>query len=174
MPPKTLYGPWDYAKVRQPYPYDDTETYAIAGEYLSGSELVEDWGCGVGWAKRFIDAPYRGVDGAWSRFAEIHADLREYRSHVPSAFMRHVLEHNADWRVILDNFMKSWRDRAALVLFIPPAPQDDYLSDETWPVPDIAISGPDLMQRIGDHVVETLVVPTTSQYDSEIVFLMSR
>lgn len=149
--PPTLYGPWDYAGAGAPFPYDDTVSYRIAGEWVSGRGLVEDWGCGTGWMKRFVDGPYRGVDGAWSRFADEVADLRTYRSNVPCTVMRHVLEHNAEWRRIAENFTASWHDRAALVLFIPPQPEDLDVGGPDWPVPDIAVSGPDLMEILGRH-----------------------
>jgi hypothetical protein len=146
-----VYGPWDYADRTQQFPYEDTASYEIAGEWLSGHGLVEDWGCGVGWASRYIEGTYRGVDGAWSRWADEVVDLREYRSDVGCALMRHVLEHNADWRQIAENFTDSWHDRAALVMFIPPQVEEVDTGDETWAVPDIAVSGPDLFEILGRH-----------------------
>ena len=149
--PATLYGPWDYTIYREPFPYDETPSYKLAGDWVSGRGPVEDWGCGTGFAARYIDAPYIGVDGAWSQWATIQADLREYRSNVGCVFMRHVLEHNADWRTIAENMTASWHDRAALVLFIPPQLTDVDTGDETWAVPDIAVSGPDLIDILSKH-----------------------
>lgn len=142
---ETLYGPWDYREQMNKWPYDDTPTYPIAGAWVSGHGLVEDWGCGTAWMENFItDAEYRGIDGAWSNWADEVVDLRTYRSTVPCVVMRHVLEHNADWRLIADNFAHSWLTRAALVLFIPAQPEDLDVGGPDWPVPDIAVSGPDL------------------------------
>jgi hypothetical protein len=178
--PETLYGPWSYEQATRPYPYDDTATYAMVGEWVSGWGLVEDWGCGTAWMRGFIDGPYRGVDGAWSRFADEVADLRTYRSDVPCAVMRHVLEHNRDWRKIADNFTDSWHTRAAVVLFIPPQPEDLDVGGPDWPVPDIAVSGPDLFEILGRHgtrfKVEQIFYPpeNTIQWGYECVVLMER
>ena len=178
----TLYGPWDYARRKEQFPYDDTPSYRIAGEWLSGHGLVEDWGAGVGWAARYIDAPYRSVDGAWSRWCDIQADLRTYRSEVPCALMRHVLEHNADWRTIATNFTDSWHVRAALVLFIPPQLKDTDVGGPDWPVPDIAVSGPDLIRIMAEHgtrfAYEQIEYPSNlgnnPQWGWEGVLLMER
>jgi hypothetical protein len=176
----TLYGTWDYGDAKEPYPYDDTPSYALAGAWVSGRGLVEDWGSGAGWMRQHIDGPYRGVDGAWSPFAEVQADLRTYCSDVPCAVMRHVLEHNPEWRTIAENFTDSWHDRAALVLFIPPQLTDTLMSGEDWPIPDIAVSGPDLMEILGRHGTQfqyvDLTYPVTEgiQYAWEGVVLMER
>lgn len=179
--PETLYGPWDYRTQKQQWPYDDTPSYGLIAEWLGDRGPVEDWGCGTAWLRTYMPtADYRGVDGAWSRWADVQADLRTYRSNVPCAAMRHVLEHNRDWRVIAENFMASWTDRAALVLFMPPQPEDLDTGDETWPVPDIAVSGPDLfaiLEQPGvDITVTELHYPpeNTIQWGWEGVVLMER
>lgn len=146
---ETVYGPWDYKEQAEPWPYDDTPTYDIAASWVDGHGLVEDWGCGTAWMERYLhESQYRGIDGAWSKWAEAVVDLREYRSNAPCAVMRHVLEHNADWRPIADNFAHSWFKRAALVLFIPPQVEDLDVGGPEWPVPDIAVSGPDLFRLL--------------------------
>lgn len=175
-----LYGPWDYLNVKEQFPYDGTMSYGIAGKWVSGRGLVEDWGCGVGWMKNFVDGEYRGLDGAWSRWADEVVDLRTYRSDVSCAVMRHVLEHNTDWRAIAENFSDSWHDRAALVLFVPPQTEDVVVSDPDWAVPDIAVSGPDLIEILGRHGTEFTYVdlhypPEDSvQWGWEGVLLMQR
>jgi hypothetical protein len=78
------------------YGSDDT-TYIRAGLYLSGPGFVEDWGCGTTYARRFIGAPYWGVDGCVSKFNNEQADLAVARPPVPKILMRHVLEHNWNW-----------------------------------------------------------------------------
>lgn len=177
-----LYGPWDYSAAGKPSAYDDTASYAIAGGWVSGhGGIVEDWGCGTGWMKRCITgAKYRGLDGAKSHWSDRVVDLRHYRSDVPYAVMRHVLEHNADWRLIAENFSDSWHERAAVVLFIPPQPEDVIVSGPDWPVPDIAVSGPDLIEILGRHgtrfqYVELDYPPEHSvQWGWEGILLMER
>ena len=177
--PETIYGPWDYREAKQQHPYDDTPSYRISAEWLDGHGAIEDWGCGYGWFQTYVpDAEYRGVDGAWSRWADRQADLRSYRSETPCAMMRHVLEHNYDWRQIAENFQASWTVRAALVLFIPPQPEDYDTGDETWPVPDLAVSGPDLFAILGDTLAEVIELTyppeNTIQWGWEAVILMER
>lgn len=180
-PPETVYGPWDYAERTEQFPYEDTESYPMVGRFLSGHGLVEDWGCGVGWAKRYIDGPYRGIDGAWSQWSDEVADLRTYRSDVPCAMMRHVLEHNAAWRTVAENFTASWHDRAALVMFIPPQPEELDVGGPDFPVPDIAVSGPELFEILSRHGTRFVDVQQiwygpehSMQWSYECVILMER
>jgi hypothetical protein len=89
---------------------------------LETCETIEDWGCGMAWARRHVPAGrYKGVDGspAAGEFADVICDLRDYRSDVDGIFMRHVLEHNRDFPVILGNVMASFRKRFVLVTFTP-------------------------------------------------------
>lgn len=184
MIPDTKYGEWDYKNALKPFPYDDTPTYEIGGAWVSDRGLVEDWGCGTGWAAKYIEkAGYRGLDGAWSRWATQVVDLREYRSNVPCIFMRHVLEHNADWRLIADNLAHSWTDRAVVILFIPPQPEELDVGGPDWPVPDIAVSGPELfdllapsdMPEVKFYVQELHYPPEDSiQWGWEGVIMMER
>lgn len=183
MAPKyrdTLYGPWSYAHSTESGAYDDTPSYLLAAGWLAPCDLVEDWGCGTGWMGRFIQGTYRGVDGAWSPWCDVQADLRTYTSDVPGAVMRHVLEHNHDWRQIAENFHASWRERAALVLFIPPQTEDMDTSGPEWQVPDLAISGPDLFEILDDGRTDITLTEIhyppghTIQWGWEGILLMQR
>lgn len=172
-----LYGPWDYEEVSEQFPYDLTPTYELAAAFVNADGgLVEDWGCGSAWLRRFITSKYRGIDGAWSRWASEIADLRTYRSNAPCAVMRHVLEHNDDWRQVLANFMASWTHRAVLITFIPIATEDTHLEGPDWPVPDIALSGPDLIRLLTPQGVTMRhrSLETESQYDHEDIFYLRR
>lgn len=109
-----------YKDLEKPTMYPgDNESYILAGGFLAGDEQVEEWGCATTWGRQFIPAPYRGVDGAQSEFADLITDLSEYRSTTPNALIRHVLEHNWNWRTILNNFLDSFQKRGVVVLFIP-------------------------------------------------------
>lgn len=95
--------------------------------------------------------------------------------------MRHVLEHNLEWREIAQNFTDSWTDRAALVLFIPVQPEDDLdVGGPEWLVPDLSIAGPDLFAILSQHgtrfeVVEIHYPPeATIQWRYEAIILMER
>src|ERR1700722_11100627 len=101
-------GRWDqwYAGLDAASPYGDVRSYEVGAAFLADCELVEDWGCGKGGMRQYV-APdsYRGIDGSRTPFADVIADLREYRSDVDGVFVRHVLEHNYDWRTILSNVL---------------------------------------------------------------------
>lgn len=179
------YGPWDYREQEAPWPYDDTDSYRIVGEFLSGGgAVVEDWGCGTGWASNYLtDVEYHGLDGAWSKWSFDVVDLRTYRSFVPRILMRHVLEHNSAWRDIASNFAHSWSERAALVLFIPPQAEEFDAGGPDWPVPDIAVSGPELFSLLSpaemapvtfEYVDLTYPPENTIQWGWEGVVLMER
>jgi hypothetical protein len=46
-----------------PAQYGDDESYRKAIEFLDGPGVLEDWGCGPAYAKRFVkQAKYIGVD----------------------------------------------------------------------------------------------------------------
>lgn len=125
---------WGYdtrPKVDEPIPFDvpftegkgtgSIESYKIGMEFLRDMETVEDWGCGYAFAETFKGpkTEYCGIDGCATEWADRIEDLRKYKSKVDGIFMRHVLEHNPDWRTILQNAVESFQKRMALVFFIP-------------------------------------------------------
>lgn len=113
----TMLGKWDAYHDRLRFFGKDDATYRKAAEWLGGRGLVEDWGCGCRWAEQFFPL-YRGIDGS-GPFADARVDLARYRSSVPCAMMRHVLEHNDEWRLVLGNFLASFTERACIILFTP-------------------------------------------------------
>lgn len=148
--PSNLYEEVD---SRFQYGNDDT-SYRIAGQYLSGPGLVEDWGCGTTWARQYIGAPYRGVDGAWSKWADLVVDLGSYHSSPPKILMRHVLEHNKEWPKILLNMLDSFTDRACLILFVKPVDGEevDVAPNPAYPdIPTLAINGERLNNVLYDN-----------------------
>lgn len=113
-----------YADVTEPTPYGETTTYERGFAWLAEAcATVEDWGCGSAWGRRYwTSGGYTGIDGSpeTSRFADVLADLRTYFSSRPDGiFMRHVLEHNGEWPLVLTNALASFRRRMVLVLFTP-------------------------------------------------------
>jgi glycosyltransferase involved in cell wall biosynthesis/SAM-dependent methyltransferase len=169
----TRVGRWQYAN-REPFAYGDDTTYRKGMAFLDGHGTIEDWGAGAGYARRFIErSPYRGIDGSPSLGVECIADLRDYQSDVDCIFMRHVLEHNADWGLILDNALRSFRKRMVLVVFTPFAARTREIG--SWSgIPDLAFRKRDLVDRFGDlvHREETLV--TGTQYGREHIFYLER
>jgi len=98
--------------------YGVEESYKVGMDWLSPCSSVEDWGCGPAYSKKYRKGAYFGVDGT-TGYCDLVADLREYRSEKPGIFMRHVLEHNHEWRRILENALASFTERMALIFFTP-------------------------------------------------------
>lgn len=132
-----MVGRWDHWYGRldpgaQPSPYGASESYQRGADYLADCWLVEDWGCGTGWLRTFIPLDrYHGIDGTASPFADEVCDLRTRRSQTPGLFLRHVLEHNHDWRQVLDSAQASFTERMVLILFTP-------MADATREHPELA------------------------------------
>lgn len=115
-------------------------SYLIAAGYLDGLPVVEDWGCGSGFAKRFFSrSQYVGVDGTGSKHCDIVDDVRTRSSNPDGIMIRHVLEHNPKWPLILSNALKRFKTRMALVLYLPPGPSDLLIEDPKAGFPSIWI-----------------------------------
>lgn len=170
----TMLGAWTrwYQQLSpdaQPAPYGASESYRLGADWLADCSRVEDWGCGTGWLRTFIPLDrYHGIDGTASPFADEVADLRTHRSETPGLFMRHVLEHNHDWRDVLDATQASFTERMALILFTPMAPQTrehpELASLGGIDVPVISFAHGDLVARFAPGVAwtfEDLASPET-------------
>jgi len=166
--------PW-YEGATAPAPYADTVTYQLAAEWLDGLD-VEDWGCGLGWFRKFHRGGYLGVDGTRSPWCDVHVDLAEYRSPAEGILLRHVLEHDPRWREILDNAVASTLRRLCVVLFTPPQDETRVLAEDVGGlgVPDQGFRIADVTARFAEltWTVETLV--TASGYGVETVLRAER
>lgn len=157
-----------YKDVKQPFQYGpgDDHSYKLAGLYLSGKGLVEDWGCGTTWARRYIGAPYRGIDAAPTPWADVVTDLTQYNNGgVPKILMRHVLEHNWEWRAVLQNMLNSFTDRAMLLLHLRPGAKDTNmyqtarssfgaLHEEDYYMPGLSLAESDLESIISARAAD--------------------
>jgi hypothetical protein len=166
-------GKWDYRHGLQ-IAYGDETSYAKGMAYLDGHGAIEDWGCGTAFAKRFATrSSYIGIDGSRSAFRDKAADLRTYTSKADCIFMRHVLEHNYEWRRILTNAVASFKRRMVLVIFTP-------FADETRPIaiwsgiPDIAFRKEDLTEIFGHLVYSEESLQTETQYKTEHIFYIEK
>jgi hypothetical protein len=187
-PPWSTVGILDHDDRR---PYALTETYRLGDDWLATCESIEDWGCGRGWfGKYFRTQPgvYRGLDvgvdsvAGVNPFADEIVDLRTYRSKVPGIFMRHVLEHNYDWRQVLANAVASFTERMFLVIFTPWSTtgqteilkvNDDPLYDE--PNPTLSFDRDELLALIGPDVkVEVQELETGTEFGVEHVLRLSK
>lgn len=152
-----------------------TETYETPVRWLLETcDSIEDWGCGMAWARKYAESRYKGVDGspAAACYADEICDLRDYHSTVDGVFMRHILEHNWDWQVILRNVMNSFTKRMALVLFTP-------FAEFTHPLDplgliDLSFCPEDITSFFDgcSYRIETL--ETDTQYGVEHIFYVER
>lgn len=170
-----MLGLWDYSRVKGPTPFGDSTTYQRGMAFLEDCESVEDWGCGTAFAKMFrTRGTYIGVDGSKSPFTDKVVDLREYRSRPDGIFMRHVLEHNHDWRRILENAIESFGKKFVLVTFTPFGPETRQIATNWSEIPDLSFRKDDLTAYLQPFrwTEETLV--TETQYRTETIFLIER
>lgn len=172
-------GKWDrwYSLVGdEAAAYGDTPSYKLAAKHVARCQTVEDWGCGKGWLRQFIKPErYVGIDGSSSPFADMVADLTVYRSEVAGIVIRHVLEHDYRWHLILENALQSARERVALVLYTPMSTYTRQIDFEDDPgVPVLSFRLEDLTGRFDDHgfeisVVELDDVPTNYRHETIIL-----
>lgn len=173
-------GRWDrwYQGLTEEQPYGDTITYQMGADFLKDCAVIEDWGCGKGWFRKFIPpGKYRGIDGSHSPFAEQIVDLVVYRSTVSGIFMRHVLEHNYGWENILNNALMSFTERMVLVLFTPLSDETKEIAYADDPgVPDISFSLDELLGIFNEVGVkyEYKMLETPTQYGVETVFFLEK
>ena len=117
--PVGKWEPW-FREEPNPRSFGDTESYGIACEMLDSHGVVEDWGCGCAYAKRFFKlASYIGVDGSYSEHCDIVDDLRTRESNPDGILLRHILEHNIQWESLLVNAMNCTKSKLVIVFFLP-------------------------------------------------------
>lgn len=160
--------------------YGPSDTYRMAAEWLLGL-AIEDWGCGYAQFQGFHSGRYRGIDGT-AGWADTVADLRDDDLGGPrpeGILIRHVLEHNPDWRLILKNAAARFTKRMVLVVFTPDsgAPGADkvlaHVSDVN--VDDLALSHAEIESFFAScGVLEKHHVPTATGYEGETVWLVER
>ena len=171
---------WDYERSGKARYGDDT-TYREGIAFLDGHGTIEDWGCGPGYARRFVrESGYVGVDGSPSSAADKVVDLRAYTSRTECIFMRHVLEHNHEWRRILANAVASFTRRMVLVIFTPFAETTRVVAVSPHgklvkaAVPDISFRKADLTAFFSDCRYAEESVTTGTQYGREHIFYIEK
>lgn len=162
--------------------YGNTITYEKGYSFLKTCKKVEDWGCGAGGFKRFFlqnkDA-YVGIDGSTTPFADIKVDLVTYKSDTDGIYMRHVLEHNYEWKQILRNALHSFREKMCLVLFTPFSSETRKIADNLYQgvdVPDLSFSKEELISVFDEFAVnyEFESLKTATGHGIEHVIYLSK
>jgi hypothetical protein len=125
--------------------------------------------------RQYVHGGYRGVDGSLSRFSDETVDLCCYRSNVDGVFMRHVLEHNYNWRAILRNALDSAQRRCAIVLFTPLADEQTQIGwNENICVPDLSLPWPELAAVFSDYQFTHWTGESKTQCCEETIVLISK
>lgn len=154
-----------------------TETYEKPVKWLLETcESIEDWGCGYGYARRFVpEGKYFGVDGSpdAAPYADKIADLTGYTSSVDGIFMRHILEHNLRWREILMNMVDSFTARLALVMFTPFGEVTEAMGDPAGLV-DLSFRKEDITGFFKGLTWTEEHLETDTQYGQEHIFYVER
>jgi hypothetical protein len=171
-------GVWDYQHFDK-FNYGDDTSYKKGIAFLDGHGTIEDWGCGFAHAKTFVEkSSYIGIDGSAINFADKIADLRGYVSETDCIFMRHVLEHNYDWRRILANAVASFKKRMVLIIFTPLTETTRQIATSriltSSPVPDISFRKGDLTDLFKHCQYTEEALATDTQYKTEHIFYIEK
>lgn len=152
-----MLGKWDYSVP--PPMYGIKESYKRAAAWLDEiCPVVEDWGCGAAAAKPFFKkSRYIGVDGS-AGYADVIDDLRHRLSSVPGILLRHVLEHNYDWPLILENAIRSFQCRMSIVFFLALGEYTSLSSVNLDGVPNLHVSRIGLERSLGEAKIRYSVV----------------
>lgn len=174
---------WDdfYKDLDAPDHYGDTPTYEMGIDFLSSCSDVEDWGCGKGWFKHLVKGrfPVTALDGSETPFADKVVDLEEYRSKASGIFMRHVIEHNYKWDVVLENALASFRSKMFLAIFTPMNNGDEAEELAFVPVynvPDMSLPTKVVEFMIRKHGASFTkdVLKSESAYGLETIYMMKK
>jgi glycosyltransferase involved in cell wall biosynthesis len=176
MPQHDVMGKWNYVDAPR-FAYGEDTTYRKAMEFLDGPHIVEDWGCGTAYARKFVKhGRYIGLDGSWSLHCDQVVDLRTYRSQADAILMRHILEHNWEWKKVLENALASFRKKFVLVMFTPFSAGETHSIGSSFEgtVPDLSFRKEDLLEVIRPLPFTEESVPSATQYGYEHVFYITR
>lgn len=158
--------------------YGDTVTYKKAADFLNDCKTVEDWGCGVGGFLRFCEQAI-GVDGSDTPFAsKKFIDLCDYVFEVEGVHIRHVFEHNYNWKPILENALKSAKNKLVITMFIPLGEETKEIAHNKQhgvDVPDMLISESQFFEIVNKHNPKSIVrelFDTATGYGKEEMFFI--
>lgn len=138
-------GLWEYKHRTDEIRYGSELTYRKAAEFLDGcGPVVEDWGCGGAYARKFfMKSRYVGLDGSEGRADRI-VDLRDWTSAADGIMIRHILEHNYDWPLIVAGAIRSFQKKLVIVFFMEPQRFTRNAFNQPNGVPNLVI-GTDLL-----------------------------
>lgn len=166
----SMIGRWDYTKTGN-IKYGHVESYRRAAAWFDEiGGTVEDWGCGpCAFEPHLKVCNYRGIDGSYTQSVDvICADLQDYGSlDADHILLRDVLDHNLNWRRILQNAIGCFKRRMLLNFFHWWAPETKVIVINTvdWApgVPDLVFKREDIMELIYPYFVKEEHMPADAE-----------
>jgi hypothetical protein len=166
--------------------YGQEIVYQKAKDFLVDN--VEDWGCGMGYAGYYFKT-YKGLDGSLSRAVSKVTDLETYTSQADNIMLRQVLEHNWNWKAILQNAVNSFQKKLFIGIHTPFVATTHPLCVtfngtvstnaismlNQNAIPDISFNMQDIMSYLVGLKVTTEEVPTAPfEYGTETIFYVTK
>jgi glycosyltransferase involved in cell wall biosynthesis len=147
--------------------YGVEESYVKAAKFLDDGP-VEDWGCGKAYAKKFFTHSYKGVDGTPDGCDTV-VELARYTSDVHGILLRHVLEHNFDWELVLRNALTSCK-KLAIVVCTPFTDTTHLLYIDQFGIPIFSFRKEDLTKHFPSYTEEVIEGIGQGQQCRETIF----
>lgn len=182
---ETNRGKWGTLITGEQRPFGDEMTYHRAAQFLADCEQIEDWGCGFGWFSKIMsglsDAHVQNLDGTKTDYADRVVDLYFYRSRAEGILLRHVLEHNNDWRQVLENALYSFQRKLVIVTYTPFTEETqnrgDHQFEDGTTVPVISFRLEDLQECFAKHPeisVSEERLETMTEFRDERIFYLEK
>lgn len=182
---ETNRGKWGALITGEQRPFGDVVTYHRAAQFLADCEQIEDWGCGFGWFSKIMsglsDAHVQNLDGTKTDYADRVVDLCSYRSRAEGILLRHVLEHNHDWRQVLENALHSFQRKLVIVVYTPFTEEThnrgDHQFENGTTVPVISFRLEDLQECIAKYpeiLVSEERIQTNTEFRDERLFYLEK
>lgn len=181
-----ILGRWNRYFVRKdrtikPHVMGDPHTAKLAAQWLDRSDVttIEDWGSGHGGFREFVSDRQicTNVDGSESPHTDKVVDLRFYQSEVDAIHLRHVLEHNHNWHLVVDSLVKSFKVCAVITLFTPLVEQTHIIKSYKTGFVDYAFREEDITSRFSSDITFTIereISRKKTQYSNETMFFLER
>ncbi len=149
--------------------FGETIVYQKMADFIG--DTVEDWGCGTGFARRYFKN-YKGIDGTLGYVAEA-IDLVDYTSDVDNIAIRQVIEHNDNWKKILDNAYKSFNKKLFLAIHTPMSDKTHFIQ-MCGEVPEYSFCPQDLKDCFPNCKFTEELLPTKFDYGNEYILYVEK
>lgn len=182
---ETNRGKWGTLITGEQRAFGDQITYHRAAQFLADCEQIEDWGCGFSWFSKIMtghsDAHVQNLDGTKTDYTDRQVNLCNYRSRAEGILLRHVLEHNHDWKQVLENALHSFQRKLVIVTYTPFTEEThnrgDHQFDDGTTVPVISFRLEDLQECFAKYPeisVSEERIQTNTEFRDERLFYLEK